>query len=187
MNKLKEVWNNPTYNALIRLGLWFIFFALVITFIRVSPKQEQVKEEEPKTVTYSDIKKEFTNNSLMLTMETENYYVTGVIKDNTFSGTIQSGEVTNKVYYDGQMYLVNKNNKVPTDLFTDLNTKLLLPSDIVSLIDSYNGLLKNVNDEKSYSYDIDGARYVVYVKEDKICKVTYEKDNLVYTLEYNYL
>ncbi|UKI28561.1 MAG: hypothetical protein L6V78_06580 [Clostridium sp.] len=40
---------------------------------------------------------------------------------------------------------------------------------------------------KSYTYDIDGAKYVVYVKEEKICKVTYEKDNLVYTLEYNYL
>lgn len=187
MKKFKEIWSNPTYNALIRLGLWFIFFSLVITFIRISPKKETVKEDEVKTVTYSDIKKSFTKDSLMLTMDSEKYYVTGVIKDNVFSGTIQSGEVTYKVYYDGQMYLVNKNSKTETDLFADLYTKLLLPSDIVSVIDNYNGLLKNVNDEKSYSYEIDGAKYIVYVKEDKICKVTYEKDNLVYTLEYNYL
>lgn len=85
------------------------------------------------------------------------------------------------------MYLVNKGEKTETGLYSELNDKLILPKDIVGIIDNYNGLLKTTSDDKSYTYDIDGAKYVVYVKEEKICKVTYEKDNLVYTLEYNYL
>ena len=134
MDKFKQIWNNPRYNALIRLGLWFIFFTLVIVFIRLSPKEEVPKKEEKVQITYNDIKKEFANSSVMLTMSNDTYYVSGVIKDGVFNGTIQNDGITNKVYYDGVMYIVNKNNK-----------------------------------------------------EEKICKVTYEKDNLVYTLEYNYL
>ena len=45
MDKFKQIWNNPRYNALIRLGLWFIFFTLVIVFIRLSPKEEVPKKE----------------------------------------------------------------------------------------------------------------------------------------------
>ena len=71
------------------------------------------------------------------------------------------------------------------DFFGTIN--FTTKKDIVGIIDNYNGLLKTTSDDKSYTYDIDGAKYVVYVKEEKICKVTYEKDNLVYTLEYNYL
>jgi hypothetical protein len=187
MDKFKEIWNNPRYNALIRLGLWFIFFTLVIIFIRLSPKEEVPRVEEEVQVTYSDIKKEFVNSSVMLTMDNGTYYVNGVIKDGAFTGTIQSDGNTNKVYYNGVMYLVNKGEKTETGLYSELNDKLILPKDIVGIIDNYNGLLKTTSDDKSYTYDIDGAKYVVYVKEEKICKVTYEKDNLVYTLEYNYL
>lgn len=80
MDKFKEIWNNPRYNALIRLGLWFIFFTLVIIFIRLSPKEEVPRVEEEVQVTYSDIKKEFVNSSVMLTMDNGTYYVNGVIK-----------------------------------------------------------------------------------------------------------
>ena len=68
MDKFKQIWNNPRYNALIRLGLWFIFFTLVIVFIRLSPKEEVPKKEEKVQITYNDIKKEFANSSVMLTM-----------------------------------------------------------------------------------------------------------------------
>ena len=51
MDKFKEIWNNPRYNALIRLGLWFIFFTLVIIFIRLSPKEEVPRVEEEVQVT----------------------------------------------------------------------------------------------------------------------------------------
>ena len=61
MDKFKQIWNNPRYNALIRLGLWFIFFTLVIVFIRLSPKEEVPKKEEKVQITYNDIKKEFTD------------------------------------------------------------------------------------------------------------------------------
>ena len=179
--------NNPRYNALIRLGLWFIFFTLVIVFIRLSPKEEVPKKEEKVQITYNDIKKEFANSSVMLTMSNDTYYVSGVIKDGVFNGTIQNDGITNKVYYDGVMYIVNKNNKEETSMYNELNNKLILPKDIINTIDNYNGLLKSTTEGKNYTYDINGEKYIIYIKEEKICKVTYEKDNLVYTLEYNYL
>ena len=74
MDKFKQIWNNPRYNALIRLGLWFIFFTLVIVFIRLSPKEEVSKKEEKVQITYNDIKKEFANSSVMLTMSNDTYY-----------------------------------------------------------------------------------------------------------------
>lgn len=187
MDKIKQIWNNPRYNALIRLGLWFIFFTLVIVFIRLSPKEEVPKKEEKVQITYSDIKKEFVNSSVMLTMSNDTYYISGVIKDGVFNGTIQNDGITNKVYYDGVMYIVNKNNKEETSMYNELNNKLILPKDIINTIDNYNGLLKSTTDSKSYTYDINGEKYIIYIKDEKICKVTYEKDNLVYTLEYNYL
>lgn len=187
MDKFKQIWNNPRYNALIRLGLWFIFFTLVIVFIRLSPKEEVSKKEEKVQITYNDIKKEFANSSVMLTMSNDTYYVSGVIKDVVFNGTIQNDGITNKVYYDGVMYIVNKNNKEETSIYNELNNKLILPKDIINTIDNYNGLLKSTTEGKSYTYDINGEKYIIYIKEEKICKVTYEKDNLVYTLEYNYL
>lgn len=188
MDKFKKIWNNPRYNALIRLGLWFIFFSFVIIFIRISPKEEnKPKNEVTKQVTYTDIKKDFINSSVMLTIDNGTYYVSGVIKDGTFTGTIQDENKVNKVYYDGVMYLVNKGEKTETDLYSEFNDKLILPKDIINVIDNYNGLLKTSENEKSYTYDINEGKYVIYVKDEKICKVTYEKDNLVYTLEYNYL
>jgi len=188
MDKFKKIWNNPRYNALIRLGLWFIFFTFVIIFIRISPKEEsKPKNEVTKQVTYTDIKKDFINASVMLTIDNGTYYINGVIKDGTFTGTIQDENKVNKVYYDGVMYLVNKGEKTETNIYNDLNDKLILPKDIIGVIDNYNGLLKTSENEKSYTYDINEGKYVIYVKDEKICKVTYEKDNLVYTLEYNYL
>lgn len=188
MGKFKEIWNNPRYNALIRLGLWFIFFTFVIIFIRISPKEEnKPKNEVKEQVTYTDIKKNFVSASMMFTMDNGTYYVNGVIKDNAFTGTIQDEGGVNKVYYDGVMYLVNKGEKTETSIYSELNDKLILPKDIISVIDNYNGLLKSSDNEKSYTYDIDGGRYILYIKDEKICKVRYEKDNLVYTLEYNYL
>lgn len=187
MDKFKKIWNNPRYNALIRLGLWFIFFTLVILYIRLSPKQEIKPEIEEKTITYSDIKKDFASDSVMLTMQSGNYYINGVIKDNTFSGTIQNDDTTSKIYYDGTLYTVSKGTKTETTSFNDLNTNLLLPKNIINIIDNYNGLLKVNEDEKTYSYDINGEKYTIYIKDEKICKVIYEKDNIISTLEYNYL
>ena len=79
------------------------------------------------------------------------------------------------------------NNKEINQRYNELNNKLILPKDIINTIDNYNGLLKSTTEGKNYTYDINGEKYIIYIKEEKICKVTYEKDNLVYTLEYNYL
>ena len=63
----------------------------------------------------------------MLTMDNGTYYVNGVIKNGAFTGTIQSDGNTNKVYYNGVMYLVNKGEKIETGLYSELNDKLILP------------------------------------------------------------
>ncbi|UKI28560.1 MAG: hypothetical protein L6V78_06575 [Clostridium sp.] len=135
MDKFKEIWNNPRYNALIRLGLWFIFFYFGYNFfIRLSPKEEVPRVEEEVRVTYSDIKKEFVNSSVMLTMDNGTYYVNGVIKDGAFTGTIQSDGNTNKVYYNGVMYLVNKGEKTGTGLYSELNDKLIFTKKILLVL-----------------------------------------------------
>ena len=92
-----------------------------VNSIREFLQKDSIPYEE-----YFDIKKEFVNSSVMLTMDNGTYYVNGVIKDGAFTGTIQSDGNTNKVYYNGVMYLVNKGEKIETGLYSELSCKSFL-------------------------------------------------------------
>ena len=39
--------------------------------------------------------------------------------------------------------------------------------DIINTIDNYNGLLKSTTEGKNYTYDINGEKYIIYIKENK--------------------
>lgn len=68
IKKFKELWANPRYKALLKLGLWFIFIAILVSMVRTGA---EVKETiNPKIESYEVVYK--------ITSEDKNYTVNGV-------------------------------------------------------------------------------------------------------------
>ena len=66
MKELKNLWQNPQYQALIKLLLWAIFFIILILLMRLSPKLDdgEKKEVETPKITYKEIKNKFISSKL---------------------------------------------------------------------------------------------------------------------------
>ena len=50
MKELKNLWQNPQYQALIKLLLWAIFFIILILLMRLSPKLDDSEKKEVETL-----------------------------------------------------------------------------------------------------------------------------------------
>lgn len=160
MKELKNLWQNPQYQALIKLLLWAIFFIILILLMRLSPKLDdgEKKEVETPKITYKDIKNKFV--SLKLEIE--------------YQINEEEGKL---IYQDNTLYSSQTRN---------LNEEYLNPAKLINLLDANEYILKVKDEENVYIYDINETKIEVSTKEDKITKVTIVGATDTYNITYKY-
>lgn len=160
MKELKNLWQNPQYQALIKLLLWAIFFIILILLMRLSPKLDdgEKKEVETPKITYKDIKNKFVSSKLEIEYQVNE----------------EEGKL---IYQDNTLYSSQTNN---------LNEEYLNPAKLINLLDANEYILKVKDEEKVYIYDINETKIEVTTKEDKITKVTIVGATDTYNITYKY-
>lgn len=160
MKELKNLWQNPQYQALIKLLLWAIFFIILILLMRLSPKLDdgEKKEVETPKITYKEIKNKFVSSKLEIEYQVNE----------------EEGKL---IYQDNTLYSSQTSN---------LNEEYLNPSKLINLLDANEYILKVKDEEKVYIYDINETKIEVTTKEDKITKVTITGATDTYNIIYKY-
>lgn len=160
MKELKNLWQNPQYQALIKLLLWAIFFIILILLMRLSPKLDdgEKKEVETPKITYKEIKNKFVSSKLEIEYQVNE----------------EEGKL---IYQDNTLYSSQTSN---------LNEEYLNPSKLINLLDANEYILKVKDEEKVYIYDINETKIEVTTKEDKITKVTIVGATDTYNITYKY-
>jgi len=189
----KELWHHPIYNSLIKLGLWGIFFIIVYIFIFVgNSANRQVSNTSQSTTTqaiktnYSTLKNNLLEAPQDIIYTINNYFLTGEIKDNILTATLEDDENTIKIKYDGdKIYQLKKTEEeINEEILTDINKEYLLPSKIIEIIDDPKVISTKSADEKIYSYNVDGKAISVYIGEDYIEKIIILDNEITYNLEF---
>ncbi len=160
MKELKNLWQNPQYQALIKLLLWAIFFIILILLMRLSPKLDdgEKKEVETPKITYKEIKNKFVSSKLEIEYQVNE----------------EEGKL---IYQDNTLYSSQTSN---------LNEEYLNPSKLINLLDANEYILKVKDEEKVYIYDINETKIEVTTKEDKITKATITGATDTYNITYKY-
>lgn len=160
MKELKNLWQNPQYQALIKLLLWAIFFIILILLMRLSPKLDDGSKKEVETpkITYKEIKNKFVSSKLEIEYQVNE----------------EEGKL---IYQDNTLYSSQTSN---------LNEEYLNPSKLINLLDANEYILKVKDEEKVYIYDINETKIEVTTKEDKITKVTIVSSTDTYNITYKY-
>lgn len=160
MKELKNLWQNPQYQALIKLLLWAIFFIILILLMRLSPKLDdgEKKEVETPKITYKEIKNKFISSKLEIEYQVNE----------------EEGKL---IYQDNALYSSQTSN---------LNEEYLNPAKLINLLDANEYILKVKDEENVYIYDINEIKIEVTTKEDKITKVTITGTTDTYNITYKY-
>ena len=160
MKELKNLWQNPQYQALIKLLLWAIFFIILILLMRLSPKLDdgEKKEVETPKITYKEIKNKFVSSKLEIEYQVNE----------------EEGKL---IYQDNTLYSSQTRN---------LNEEYLNPAKLINLLDENEYILKVKDEENVYIYDINETKIEVTTKEDKITKVTIVGATDTYNITYKY-
>ena len=160
MKELKNLWQNPQYQALIKLLLWAIFFIILILLMRLSPKLDdgEKKEVETPKITYKEIKNKFVSSKLEIEYQVNE----------------EEGKL---IYQDNTIYSSQTSN---------LNEEYLNPAKLINLLDANEYILKVKDEENVYIYDINETKIEVSTKEDKITKVTITGATDTYNITYKY-
>ncbi len=190
----KVLWSNPFYNSIIKLGGWLIFFAILYVFLAIGSSSKtpnlnnnKNKEEEVKPkISYIEMKNELKTQTLSINYSIGDYIITGLIKDNVLTGTLEGTDILYKIKYDGEkIYQVKKDEEIENeDILNDINKDYLLPSKIIALIDNPKIIGIKSADELTYSYNVNNVAISTYLNERTIEKIIILDGTLTYNLEY---
>ena len=190
----KVLWANPFYSSLIKLGLWVLFFLILYVVLMIGSmnkpinKNNQKKEEKSeKILSLIDMKKNLINKNQKITYSVLDYYITGIISNNSLVGTLEDNEdKIIKFEYDGEnIYQVKKDEKIVNDeLIVDINKDYLLPSKIINIVDNPDVIGIKSADELCYTYTIDNKSISFYLNKQRIEKIIILDGDITYNLEY---
>ena len=189
---LVKLWYTPRTHGLIVLGLYFIFFFIVILAISGSPKTIEKDKKETKV---SEMKSLFTY------LDDKNLTYDFVIKtgENTylFNGTRVNSELSGKItskdssfyikFIDGLCKVIEKNRKgieYVSDKTCpgDINYSYFDYNKIYSLIEFLE--VKNSQNENFKVVSNDGYSYEIYELDDHIDKIIISDKESTYELKY---
>ncbi|MDD2377304.1 MAG: hypothetical protein PHD10_01320 [Bacilli bacterium] len=185
--KLKELWGIPRYNALMKLGLWVIFFIFVSAYINGNSYQSKNPQSNN-----SDNKELAINNYKKMDNYRFSFKVTG-ISNKTITGKKYKERLiinyNDKTYYneeDINYLIVEEKIDSIAELELPIDLNLLKPSDIYNLIKlgTLEEQINNVNNKSvGKKYLISNKRILMHyydiLSEDEtsIELTAYEENN----------
>ena len=169
-SKLKEMWKNPQKKALIKLGLWFAFFALTFIFLSIaslfnnnSTKNIDSKSTEVNEEVLANIPKMLEN--LIISDYSYEFKITSLEKSYSYTGTKESSE--NEGYYESDTGIIKYS--VIDDVYYQLNDgelkenqniisqedkELFSLEKILEKVKEYELNNEVINENNKYSYEL---------------------------------
>lgn len=167
----KEYWKNPRYNALMKLGLWFIFLVFVSIFLRsgLSNEKKYYKQIENNSPINSFSKNDNYDFEYNITYNLNNLKVRGSNYKNTMLYNI---ERDNNTYYvdDNKYYRLVNDKKIDVNNTLPFNIGMIKPDVIYQLIKLGNldYTKENSNQSKEECYKIKLSDYTKLVEGKQI-------------------
>ena len=183
-------------SAMIKLGIWIIFFIFLITLLT-----RGYKENYNEPINNASQKNTFRDyNEMVNELLTKDYnYTFKVINDYTYiyTGT-KCGSITNgiKTYKDSKINYIIRDNQVykkteeteelTDSLYESLDTNIL---NISLLFDSLKNktIAKTINNDKQQIKYLIDYKIEVITNLNSIEMINIEKDNIIYELSFNIL
>ncbi len=180
-SKFKELWSDRRYRSIIKLSLYFIFFAIIFLFLSLSTKNEYSYDE---VVNFEDyVSYEFVTNininDNIYNLNGERYY-----EKYKF---LYNDEIFNLTYEDIQESYLDKNIINSFNFTPDLIDNIINKSELVSekKIISSNQIISEYSISLSKYLDILDFNLSNYDNPDFISIIVTESDNLVTKIELN--
>lgn len=188
----------PAFKALIKLMLYFIFFAIIIGVVATHQdvtkdenknNQEQTKETI-KRIPYKEVLDLLNNSdssvSYNITINGNLHKIELEYIDKVYTGIIESTSgITRFKIQDNNIYEVKMDEEViNNDLFKDINLDYILISNLTNILLN-NKSIKMLEDNNTiYKYNIDNIEYIITIKDNWVNKIEINNDTLKYMIEY---
>lgn len=188
----------PGFKALVKLGLYFIFFAVIISVvacnkdtINQTPEKEKTEEKQEMEISYKEMLEALTTNNMQIlynsTVGEEIYRIDATRKDNILSGIYRTKDSIHEFkIQDNIVYEIGLNEeKETTELFININLNYLLPEQLVSILESNKATKTLENEAIIYNYEIEEVKYRVIINNNWINKIEIADELSNYVIEYN--
>lgn len=156
MDKFKEIWQTPRYRALIILALYIIFFAVMFTILKASPKKESNK---PLT------------NYYRFEIEVDGEKMEGLFNNNVITFIYNGKEYTYR--NDGSNNEEIEYQDILDYIDIDKVLKLASENELYSKTE-----YKDLSIAKTYK--IDNREVIIYEKNNKIYEIDVDDYKIIY-------
>ncbi len=193
----KEKWQTPDGKIIIKLKFWLIFFAALYLFVFLSSfvggnnntNYEQSLNSSTtvtKGINFSKMKNKLIQNVQQVTYKIGDYFITGVINNNTLEGTLETNANIYRIKYeDGILYQIQKEELIPNEnIMIDVNISFLLPINIINILNEPENAVIKDETNRVYSFEYAGKSFSVKFNEERIFNIIINDNGLVYDLSY---
>lgn len=199
---LKEMWKDPQKKAIIKLGLWFAFFALTFLFLSVASLFSKHNSPNNSNNENNQEEKVEANIPKMLEklIDSDYGFEIKIINQNiieNISGTVKSKITTgyyennNNIlkfsYHDQNYYQIIDNNEVLNNelLNEEYRKNIDLPS-ILEIIKNYEMTNETLKENNEYIYNI-SDNYVIKIStnQNNIDKINITNNDVSYEMKFN--
>lgn len=201
MDKFKELWANPRYKAIVKLGLWFVFFLIIIIVCSFSAETKTPvlnnNEEEKEVVIFkslAELKDKLLNSNVNYLYKLTNYVEnsTTIFNGNLFEG-IDVGYYESKTEIYKYSCTLEKCYKVFTDHQEEFqidNYPLLFITNVFAKFNELEAETTIDKETKTYTYleDVQGVEWKTEIKTSlsdiTSIKLTTQKEMYEINFEY---
>ena len=205
---LKEMWKDPQKKAIIKLGLWFVFFALTFLFLSIASlfsKHNNLNnnnnENNQNNQNYQEEKVEANIPKMLEKLIDSDYgFEIKIINQNiieNISGTVKSKITTgyyennNNIlkfsYHDQNYYQIIDNNEVlNNELLNEEYRKNIDIHSILEIIKNYEMTNETLKENNEYIYNI-SDNYVIKIStnQNNIDKINITNNDVSYEMKFN--
>ncbi len=198
---LKEMWKNPQKKALIKLGLWFAFFALTFIFLSIASlfnnnsnknidkKNYDITEEVVANIPKMLEKLISSNYTFEIKIINENNVeiLNGSVKDKVETGYYEKeNDIIKYSYHDGNYYILSQNNEIENnELIKEEYIYNISLSNIYNTIKTYEFSNEAIKNQNEYTYDISENNIIkINTNENNIEKINIFNNNISYELNF---
>ncbi len=194
----------PAFKAIVRLGVYFLFFLAFILIVNLgaknlsseeNPTTTTITNKEEEKMTYKDILNKLANENISISFTSliNNYEtrITASVENSVISGLMENQDLTKKFKIkDNQIYeIVLDSENLNPNLFVNINYDFLVPSKLVEILNS-NQATKRIDGSKViYNYNItyNGVNYdtIVIVENNSVKSIELKQENNQYMILYS--
>ena len=135
----KTIWSNKRYKSLIILGVWILFFAIVVLIVRIqSEKIKQYNDQQPVILSINEILENI--NSYSFTYQIQNDDETIIIDGTNYNEEFVVTLKEKRYYINDYVYLINGEKLVKQENPFEINFNVFNIQKIYNLIKNRNPL-----------------------------------------------